>query len=196
MIHPQAIVEPGVTLGARTRVWAFAHIIGPAAIGVDCNICDHTFIEGGVRLGDRVTVKCGVFLWDGLIVEDDVFIGPCAAFTNDMRPRSRQNRGSYLTTTLRQGCSLGANATILPGLSIGRWAMVAAGAVVTSDVADFSLVMGNPARHRGWVCRCGLKLPEISHHRATCSCGLSYHLSGRTLTESAPPLPVPADPLS
>lgn len=195
MIHTHAIVEPGVTLGDRTRVWAFAHIIAPATIGEDCNICDHTFIEGGVTLGHRVTVKCGVFLWDGLIVEDDVFIGPCTAFTNDLRPRSRQNRGSFLTTTLRQGCSLGANATILPGLTIGRWAMVAAAAVVTTDVADYSLVMGNPARHRGWVCRCGQKLDDPAAHHTTCACGISYQLAGRLLTEiSATPQPAVPPP--
>jgi UDP-2-acetamido-3-amino-2,3-dideoxy-glucuronate N-acetyltransferase len=183
MIHSHALVDPGACIGAGTRVWAFAHVCGGVVIGEDGNICDHTFIESGVRLGDRVTVKCGVFLWDGLIVEDDVFIGPCTAFTNDLRPRSRQHRGSYLTTTLRQGCSLGANATILPGLTIGRWAMVAAAAVVTSDVPDYALVMGNPARQRGWVCRCGQKLEDPAHG-TTCRCGISYRLTGIILTET------------
>ncbi len=184
MIHPHALVEPGAVIGARTRIWAFAHVLGNVIIGTDGNICDHTFIENGVRLGDRVTVKCGVYLWDGLTAEDDVFIGPCAAFTNDLRPRSR-HACPVLPTRLLQGCSLGANATILPGLTIGRWAMVAAGAVVTSDVADYALVMGNPARQRGWVCLCGTKLPEPFVSTATCHCGLSYQLQGKYLS----PLP-------
>ena len=159
MIHTHALVEPGARLGTRTRVWAFAHVCDGVVIGDDCNICDHTFIESGVNLGHRVTVKCGVYLWEGLEAEDDVFIGPCATFTNDLRPRSRQPRHSALTTTLRRGCSIGANATILPGLNVGCWSMVAAAAVITQDVPDHALMVGNPARQRGWVCGCGAKLP-------------------------------------
>src|ERR1017187_8864650 len=128
-IHPQALVDAGVSIGNGTRVWAFAHIVKGAVLGENCNICDHTFIEGGARIGNRVTLKCGVYLWDGLVLEDDVFVGPCAAFTNDMRPRSKQYPPEYLKTVLREGCSVGANATVLPGITIGRWAMVAAGAV-------------------------------------------------------------------
>jgi len=172
-IHPHALVDAGVTLGSGTRVWAFAHIMSGAVIGADCNICDHTYIEGKVWIGDRVTVKSGVYLWDGLRVEDDVFIAPNAVFTNDLRPRSKRYYSEYLPTHLLQGCTIGANSTILPRLKIGRWAMVAAGAVVTRDVPDFGLVMGNPARLRGWVCKCGERLPET---RLRCACGLQYRL--------------------
>lgn len=177
MIHSHALVEPGARLGLGTRVWAFAHVCDDVIIGDDCNICDHTFIESGVRLGHRVTVKCGVYLWEGLEVEDDVFIGPCATFTNDLRPRSRQPRRSALTTTLRRGSSIGANATILPGLKVGCWSMVAAAAVVTQDVPDHALMVGNPARQRGWVCGCGAKLPPFEQERCNCSCGRSWQLS-------------------
>src|ERR1043166_2771235 len=118
LTHPLAAVDKGAVIGKGTRIWAFAHIAKGAAVGKDCNICDHTFIEGKVRVGDRVTVKCGVYLWDGVVVEDDVFIGPSAVFTNDPRPRSKQNLQEYPRTVLREGCSIGANATVLPGLTI------------------------------------------------------------------------------
>ena len=109
-LHPLALVDPGAVVGARTRVWAFAHVCGGAVIGEDCNLCDHTFFEKGVRVGNRVTIKCGVYLWDGAVLEDDVFVGPCAVFTNDLRPRSRKYPDQFLKTHLREGCTVGANA--------------------------------------------------------------------------------------
>lgn len=144
MIHPKALVE-SEQIGSGTRVWAFAHILPGAIIGSDCNVCDGVFIENDVVVGDRVTIKCGVQLWDGIRVEDDVFIGPNATFTNDPNPRSKQRRSPFVTT-IREGASIGANATILPGVEIGRMAMVGAGAVVTHDVGDWDVVVGNPAR--------------------------------------------------
>jgi acetyltransferase-like isoleucine patch superfamily enzyme len=139
------------SIGEGTRVWAFSHILPGAKIGRECNICDHTFIEGNVTVGDRVTVKCGVQLWDGLVVEDDVFIGPNATFTNDPFPRSRHHQGEIAPTVVRRGASIGANATILPGLVIGEQAMVGAGSVVTKDVPRGAIVAGNPARITGYV---------------------------------------------
>ena len=133
-------------IGAGTRVWAHAHILPGARIGCDCNICDHTFIENDVLIGDRVTVKSGVFLWDGLHIGDDVFIGPGATFTNDRFPRSKQYPNQFLETRIEAGASIGANATLLPGLTIGRRAMVGAGAVVIEDVPADTVVVGNPAR--------------------------------------------------
>ncbi len=150
-IHPQAILEPGCQIGARTQVWAWAHILAGAVIGEDCNICDHTFIEGNVTLGDRVTVKCGVYLWSGLRLEDDVFIGPGAIFTNDKFPRSKEQLREHALTCLRKGCSIGAGAVILPGVTVGASAMVGAGAVVTADVPAHAIVSGNPARMAGYV---------------------------------------------
>jgi len=144
-IHPNALVENGVALGDGTRVWAFVHILPGAVIGGECNICDHVFIEGDVVIGDRVTIKCGVQVWDGLRIENDVFIGPNATFTNDPFPRSKQ-QFDLRFTNVKAGATIGANATILPGITIGEKAMVGAGAVVTKDVPPNTLVLGNPAR--------------------------------------------------
>ena len=144
-VHPQALCETRA-VGARTRIWAFAHVLPGARIGADCNICDHTFIEGDVVIGDRVTVKSGVQLWDGARVEDDVFIGPNASFANDRFPRSRRPPKVFLQTLVRTGASIGANATILPGVTIGQHAMVGAGAVIVDAVPPFAVVAGNPAR--------------------------------------------------
>ena len=150
MIHPNAIVETG-SIGKDTRIWAFVHILPNAVIGEDCNLCDHVFIENDVIIGDRVTIKSGVQLWDGITVENDVFIGPNATFTNDPFPRSKQFLEQYPRTILHQSASIGANATILPGISVGQHAMVGAGTVVTKDVPPFAIVVGNPARIIGYV---------------------------------------------
>ena len=185
--HPQALVETGASIGKRTRVWAFAHVVAGAIIGEDCNVCDHTFIEGGVQIGNRVTLKCGVYLWDGMTIEDDVFIGPGAVFTNDYRPRSRQYLHTHGKILLKEGCSLGANSTTLPDLTIGRWAMVGAGAVVTHNVPDYALVVGCPARFRAWVCRCGEKLTSTSGRFYDCTCGRTYEQLGENeIKEYAP----------
>lgn len=142
--HDNALVE-SEDVGKGTRIWAFSHVLPGAKIGDDCNICDHVFIENDVVIGDRVTIKCGVQIWDGLRIADDVFIGPNATFTNDLAPRSRQDF-ELLTTTVEQGASIGANSTILPGVTIGSGAMVGAGAVVTKDVPEKAVVIGNPAK--------------------------------------------------
>ena len=149
-VHPLGCCE-SKQVGAGTRVWAFAHILPNARIGAGCNICDHVFIENDVIVGDRVTVKSGVQLWDGLRVEGDVFIGPNATFTNDRFPRSKQYPGTFTQTVVEQGASIGANATILPGLRLGRHCMIGAGAVVTRSVPPYAIVVGNPARIVGYV---------------------------------------------
>jgi acetyltransferase-like isoleucine patch superfamily enzyme len=148
-IHPTAVVTTD-QIGNGTTIWQFAIVLEGALVGRDCNINCHTFIEGGVKVGDRVTVKAGVYLWDGVVVEDDVFIGPNATFTNDARPRSRRPVRP-LPTLLCRGCSIGAAAVIAPGLTVGSYALVGAGAVVTRDVPAHALVHGNPARIRGWL---------------------------------------------
>jgi len=148
--HDQALVE-SVHIGDRTNVWAFAHILPHAQVGSDCNICDNVFIENDVIVGNRVTIKCGVQLWDGIRVDDDVFIGPNATFTNDRFPRSKRQPKEFLKSIIRCGASVGANATILPGLTIGKHAMIGAGAVVTRDVPPNAIVVGNPARIVGYV---------------------------------------------
>jgi UDP-2-acetamido-3-amino-2,3-dideoxy-glucuronate N-acetyltransferase len=149
-VHPQALCE-STTIGANTRVWAFAHVLRGARIGADCNICDHVFVENDVVIGDRVTVKCGVQLWDGLRVADDVFIGPNATFSNDKYPRSRQHDRELLQTHIGRGASIGGGAVVLPGVRVGARAMIGAGAVVTQDVPARAVVSGNPARIVGYV---------------------------------------------
>lgn len=149
-VHPSAICE-SKTIGEKTRIWAFAHVLPDARIGKECNLCDHVFIENDVVLGDRVTIKCGVQVWDGVSLEDDVFVGPNVTFTNDPFPRSKQFPAVFSKTLVRRGASIGANATILPGITIGMQAMVGAGAVVTHDVPPYAKVVGNPARIIGYT---------------------------------------------
>ncbi|HET7731446.1 MAG TPA: WxcM-like domain-containing protein [Usitatibacter sp.] len=149
-VHPNALCESSA-VGEGTRIWAFAHVLPGARIGRDCNICDGVFIENDVVVGDRVTVKCGVQLWDGVRLEDDVFVGPNATFTNDPFPRSRRRPESFAVTVVERGASIGANATLLPGITVGRGAMVGAGAVVNRSVPRFAIVAGNPARIIGYV---------------------------------------------
>ena len=149
-VHQSAICESG-DIGSGTRIWAFAHVLPNARIGKECNICDHVFVENEVVIGDRVTIKCGVQLWDGITVENDVFIGPNATFANDIFPRSKKYPEKFAHTILHKGASIGANATILPGLTIGENAMVGAGAVVTRSVPANAKVVGNPARIIGYV---------------------------------------------
>ncbi len=149
-LHPNSIVE-SQNIGKRTRVWAFAHVLPGAVIGEDVNICDNVFVENDVVLGDRVTIKCGVQLWDGIRMEDDVFVGPNVTFANDLYPRSKHYPDKFLQTVVKRGASIGANATILPGITIGSSAMVGAGAVVTRDVPPNAIVVGNPARIKGYV---------------------------------------------
>jgi len=149
-VHPAGLCE-SATVGPGTRIWAFAHVLPGARVGADCNICDGVFIEGDAVVGDRVTVKCGVQLWDGVEIGDDVFIGPNATFTNDPFPRSGRQPEQYTRTVVEAGASLGANCTVLPGVRIGPNAMVGAGAVVAKDVPPNAKVVGNPARIIGYV---------------------------------------------
>ncbi len=149
-IHPHALVESDA-IGAGTRVWAFAHVMKGAKIGERCNIGDHSFIESGVVISDDVTIKNGVSVWEGVEIGDKVFVGPNVAFTNDTRPRSKVYHAEPVRTQVLEGASIGANATILAGITIGKYAMIGAGTVVTKDVKNFELVVGCPARHAGWV---------------------------------------------
>jgi acetyltransferase-like isoleucine patch superfamily enzyme len=163
--HEKAIVE-SKKIGHGTRIWAFAHILPGARIGRECNICDHTFIENDVVIGNRVTVKCGVQLWDRVRLEDDVFIGPNVSFTNDSFPRSKKKPERFEKTVVCRGASIGANATILSNITVGRNAMVGAGSVVTRDVPPNAIVQGNPARIEGYVSAAAaakeIKIPSVT----------------------------------
>ena len=176
-IHPTALCESR-EIGSGTRIWAFGHILDGAVIGCDCNICDHVFIEGGARVGDRVVIKNQTMIWNGVTIEDDVFVGPGTVFTNDRRPRSRGLAkvsaryacdDEWLVPTLVQtGASLGGGSVILPGITIGRYAIVGAGAVVTRNVQDFAVVVGNPARRTAWACSCGQGVEAPGDDCQTC----------------------------
>ncbi len=179
-IHPSAINESS-EIGRGTRVWAFAHVMKNALIGENCNIGDHAFIESGAMLGNGVTVKNGVYIWEGVKLEDYVFVGPGAVFTNDLYPRSprhpalaqRYSDKRWLTPTLvREGASIGANATIRCGITIGRYALIAAGTVATKDVPDHALIVGSPGRCQGFVCICAARIEPPSLRCQ--SCGRAY----------------------
>lgn len=144
-IHDLADVGP-CEIGDGTRIWQFVVVLKGAKIGENCNICAHVLIEGDVIIGHNVTVKSGVYIWDGTRIEDEVFLGPNATLTNDLTPRSKQYPDIFSGIKLKKGCSIGANATLLPGITVGEYAMVGAGAVVTKDVPDYAIVVGNPAK--------------------------------------------------
>jgi UDP-2-acetamido-3-amino-2,3-dideoxy-glucuronate N-acetyltransferase len=172
--HDQATVSPDAEIGEGTRVWARTHIQPGAKVGRDCNICDGTFIEKGVVIGDHVTIKHNVSIFEGVVIEDDVFIGSNIAFINDRYPRSnRKDEWVLEKTIIKKGATLGANVTILCGLTVAEYAFVGAGSVVTRDVPAYTVVCGNPARMKGYACRCGRPL----NAELTCSCKKSYYLT-------------------
>ncbi len=172
-VHPRGLCESD-RVGPRTRIWAFAHVLPGAEVGADCNVGDHAFVEGGAKLGNRVTVKNAVLVWDQVTVEDEVFLGPNMVFTNDLMPRAgfKKSRDQLLPTLVRRGATIGANATVVCGTTIGPHAFVAAGAVVVRDVPAHALVAGNPARRVGWTCACGQRLGAD----LACACGRRYRL--------------------
>jgi len=170
-VHPHALVETE-DIGEGTRIWAFAHVMKGARVGSNCNICDHAFVESNVSIGDGVTIKNGVAIWDGVSLEDHVFVGPNAVFTNDLNPRAevKKTREQFVSTEVQEGATIGANATIVCGVTIGRYAFVGAGTVVIRDVPAYAMVVGNPARRMGFMCRCGTRLPES----LICECGQRF----------------------
>lgn len=173
-VHERALCE-STDIGPGTRIWAFAQVMKGARIGADCNVCGHAFIEAGAVLGNRVTVKNAVLIWDKVTIEDDVFLGPNMVFTNDMNPRAafKKPPSSFLPTLVQKGASIGANATIVCGVTLGTNCFVGAGSVVIRDVPAHALVVGNPARRIGWMCACGEKLDKA----LTCpSCKRAYML--------------------
>jgi len=187
--HPQALVDTD-QIGEGTRVWAFAHVMKGAQVGAGCNLGEHAFVESGARVGNHVVVKNGVSIWVGVTVEDHVFLGPHCVLTNDRNPRTyiKHSPDDYVTTLIREGATIGANATVLCGATIGRYAFVGAGAVVLRSIPDYALVVGNPARQIGWMCYCAnkLPLPVAPDSDTTCACehcGRKYRYSASTLRE-------------
>jgi UDP-2-acetamido-3-amino-2,3-dideoxy-glucuronate N-acetyltransferase len=176
-VHESSFVDEPCTIGEGTRIWHFCHVMKDSVIGRNCNIGQNVVVSPGVRVGDGCKIQNNVSLYTGVVLEDFVFCGPSMVFTNVVNPRSEVVRkDEYKQTLVRRGASLGANSTIVCGVTIGRYAFVGAGTVVTRDVADYALVVGNPARQTGWMCRCGIKL-QVEGEDARCgSCGSAYRM--------------------
>jgi UDP-2-acetamido-3-amino-2,3-dideoxy-glucuronate N-acetyltransferase len=174
-VHESSYVDDGAVIGAGTRIWHFCHILPGAVIGERCNLGQNVVVMGGTRLGNNVKVQNNVSIYEGVTLEDDVFCGPSCVFTNVTNPRSHVSRKSeYRQTLVRRGSSIGANATIVCGVTLGEYSFVGAGAVVRGDVPAYALVVGVPARQVGWMCQCGLRL-EVRGGRASCAaCGATY----------------------
>ncbi len=183
-VHETAVVDNGAHIGSGTKVWHFSHLMTDCRIGEDCNLGQNVFIATGVTLGDRVKVQNNVSIYAGVEIEDDVFLGPSMVFTNVINPRSTVNRkAEYMRTLVKKGATIGANATIVCGVTIGKFAFIGAGAVVTKNVPDYALVTGNPARQSGWMSEAGGKLIFDNHGIAACPItGAGYHLINGTVS--------------
>lgn len=176
--HEKALVHPEAGIGDETRIWAFANIQAGAVIGRGCNICDGSFVEKGAVVGNHVTIKHHVSVFDGVTIEDDVFVGSNIAFINDRYPRShREDPWTLEKTLVKKGATLGSNAVVLCGITIGTYAVVGAGSVVTKDVPAHAIVVGNPAEFKGYACRCGRKLDQDLR----CGCGQQHEIRGKEL---------------
>lgn len=186
-VHESAYVDDGATIGAGTKVWHFCHVLGGAVIGEHCSFGQNVVVMNGTRVGNNVKVQNNVSIYEGVELEDDVFCGPSMVFTNVLNPRAHvSRRHEYRKTLVRRGATIGANATIVCGTTLGEYAFVGAGAVVASDVQDYALMVGVPARHIGWMCQCGERLPDSGE--GTCaSCGSSYEPSGDGIRRTGGP---------
>lgn len=186
-VHESTYIDDGAEIGAGTKIWHFCHVMPRARIGAGCNIGQNVLVSPDVMIGNNVKIQNNVSLYTGVIVEDDVFLGPSMVFTNVINPRSHISRkDEYKTTLVRRGASIGANATIVCGVTLGYYSFVGAGSVVTRDVPDYALVLGSPARIRGWMCQCGEQLAftdEDVVEKAVCqSCGETYRKQGQVVT--------------
>lgn len=181
MVHESAYVDAGAQVGADTKIWHFSHVSSGAVIGEKCSLGQNVYVAKNVRVGNSVKIQNNVSLYEGVVLEDFVFCGPSMVFTNVRTPRSafpRNTSADYHTTLVKKGASIGANATIVCGITVGEWAFIGAGAVVTKDVAPYSMMAGVPARRIGWACECGLRI-QFSDERARCGeCGRQYERQG------------------
>ena len=179
-VHESSYVDAGASIGAGTKIWHFCHVQAGAVIGMGCSLGQNVNVGPGVHIGNGVRIQNNVSIYEGVELEDNVFCGPSCVFTNVLTPRAHcPAHGAFSRTRVREGASLGANCTVVCGHTIGRSALIAAGAVVTRDVPDYALMAGVPARRIGWVCECGRRLDES----LACSCGRRYRLEGETLTQ-------------
>lgn len=179
-VHESSVIDDNVKIGDNTKIWHFSHVSSGAEIGSNSSLGQNTYIGVNVHIGNNVKIQNNVSVYSGVNIHDKVFCGPSVVFTNDLNPRAPYSKGGkYISTTVKEGASLGANATIVCGNTIGKWAFVAAGSVVTSNVKDYSMVMGVPAIHYAWICECGEKLEKD----LCCKCGRKYKKTDTGLEE-------------
>jgi UDP-2-acetamido-3-amino-2,3-dideoxy-glucuronate N-acetyltransferase len=183
LIHPTAVIDAGAAIGAGTRIWHFCHVMPGAAIGDNCNLGQNVFVDNNVTMGNNVKIQNNVSVYNGVTLEEDVFVGPSVVFTNVINPRSFiERKNEFRPTLIKKGASIGANATIICGVTIGEFAMIGAGAVITKDVKPYALVVGNPGKQQGWVSEAGDSLTLDDNNMATCSVTLEkYILNGQQL---------------
>lgn len=187
-VHPSSVVDDGAAIGRGTKIWHFCHVMPGAVIGERCNLGQNVVVMPGTRIGNNVKIQNNVSIYEGVVLEDDVFCGPSCVFTNVVNPRSRISRKhEYRPTLVKRGATIGANATIVCGLTLGEYAFIGAGAVVTSDVPAYALMVGVPARRVGWMCQCGERLHPAQGRAACAACGAAYEESGGALRPIAPP---------
>lgn len=176
-IHESSYIDDGTSIGEGTKIWHFCHIMSGATIGSNCNIGQNVLISPEVVIGNNVKIQNNVSVYTGVIIEDDAFLGPSMVFTNVINPRSHVNRKhEYKKTIVKKGASIGANATIVCGITLGKYCFIGAGSVVTRDVPDYALFYGNPAKFHSWVCQCGVKLEKGTNYFSCPACGEKYHL--------------------
>ncbi len=187
-VHDSSYVDPGAVIGDGTKVWHFSHIMPGAVIGERCNLGQNVVVMPGTRIGNNVKIQNNVSIYEGVTLEDDVFCGPSCVFTNVMNPRSHVSRKhEYLPTLVRRGATIGANATVVCGVTLGEYAFIGAGAVVTADVPAFALMLGVPARQAGWMCQCGVRLDVTGGSACCAACGAGYREEGGLLRLIDPP---------
>jgi len=181
-VHPSSFVDEGATVGSGTKIWHFSHVMPGAVIGARCNLGQNVVVMPGTKIGDNVKIQNNVSVYEGVELENDVFCGPSCVFTNVLNPRSHVSRKhEYRRTLVRRGTSIGANATIICGVTLGEFSFIGAGAVVTTDVLSYALMVGVPARRVGWMCQCGERL-TVTAGRAHCAvCGSTYEETGGVL---------------
>jgi UDP-2-acetamido-3-amino-2,3-dideoxy-glucuronate N-acetyltransferase len=189
-VHESSYVDDGAAIGAGTKIWHFCHILPGAVIGERCNLGQNVVVMAGTRIGNNVKIQNNVSIYEGVVLEDDVFCGPSCVFTNVINPRSHVSRkAEYQQTLVRRGATIGANATIVCGATLGQYAFIGAGAVVRGDVPAFALMVGVPARRVGWMCQCGTRL-DLDSEAAVCTlCGAGYREEGGLLRQIDPPRP-------